>query len=350
MIGQDNLPKENKVKFTRGLLTAVLLLTAFASAQVFTISDVGIDLRPVGVNLSGQVAATGGCPTCGIFNVHALLWSEKAGLKDLGTLPGGTFSFAYGLNNLGDVVGLSDTPDGCCHATLWPHAGGVKDLGTLGGTLSIAFAINDVGMIAGQSDNAAGCCRAFLWTSKKGMRDLGLLKNGTAAMAFAIDPIGIIAGTAFTADTFPHAFLWSVWTGMVDSKVPYSMGSGTARDRLIGTSNCIPQCPHDARAFKWSSFYGLLDLGTLPGQSSSTAYGINYAQQIVGYSGDFYFGEPFQPFPFLYTAEKGMQNLNDLVNAPGWQLFSAVSINNNSQIVGTGTLNGDKHGFMLTKK
>jgi len=52
------------------------------SIEVFTVTDIGPNLKPVGISASGQVAATGKCPTCGPYE-HALLWSASAGLKDL---------------------------------------------------------------------------------------------------------------------------------------------------------------------------------------------------------------------------------------------------------------------------
>ena len=40
-----------------GLLAAVLLLTGFASAQIFSVTDLGPSVIPAGVNDRGQVAA-----------------------------------------------------------------------------------------------------------------------------------------------------------------------------------------------------------------------------------------------------------------------------------------------------
>src|SRR5215510_7691834 len=75
-------------------------------------------------------------------------------LIDLRTL-GGCCSFAYGVNDRGDVVGTSETVSGELHAFLW-RAGIMTDLGTLGGTFSRAFALNNRGQIVGESDTASG--------------------------------------------------------------------------------------------------------------------------------------------------------------------------------------------------
>jgi len=72
-------------------------------------------------------------------------------ITDLGTL-GGTRSWAYGINDKGQVVGgsyINDGPD--YHAFLYD--GTMHDLGTLGGSQSMALGINDNGQVVGWSDN-----------------------------------------------------------------------------------------------------------------------------------------------------------------------------------------------------
>src|SRR5258708_16729384 len=65
-------------------------------------------------------------------------------IKDLGTLPGGTRSFANGINNRGQVVGEATTvAGGNGHAFLFEN-GVMAALGTLpAGNLSPAIAINN---------------------------------------------------------------------------------------------------------------------------------------------------------------------------------------------------------------
>ncbi len=75
---------------------------------------------------------------------------------DLGTL-GGSRSGATGINDRGQVVGMSETASGAEHAVLWEQ-GTMTDLGTLGGNWSRAYGINDRGQVVGMSDG-----RAALW-------------------------------------------------------------------------------------------------------------------------------------------------------------------------------------------
>ena len=76
-------------------------------------------------------------------------------MRDLGTLPGGNYSRAFGINNDGLVVGTAESSAGT-RAFLWTSSGGMLDLNalipaSLGLVLSEAHVINDAGKIAALS-------------------------------------------------------------------------------------------------------------------------------------------------------------------------------------------------------
>jgi probable HAF family extracellular repeat protein len=104
---------------------------------------------------------------------HAFLY--RAGrLTDLGTLPGGTQSYAYAINNLGQAVGTSDSSTGGAQRAVLFDRGAVRDLNRLipsgtGWLLSEARDINDAGQIVG-SGIVGGQVRAFLLTPTKGRK------------------------------------------------------------------------------------------------------------------------------------------------------------------------------------
>src|SRR5215831_8437936 len=148
-------------------------------------------------------------------------------VRDLGTL-GGTYSFAGGINDRGDVEGLSSLPgDGVTHAFLWRN-GTMHDLGTLGGPNSWAgFRPSNAGHVAGMSESLdtdpldfcgygnSLACPPFVWHNGV-MTPLQLL-GGTSGEANGFNNRGQVVGAAENSDLdstcgFPHrqveAVIW----------------------------------------------------------------------------------------------------------------------------------------------
>jgi probable HAF family extracellular repeat protein len=102
------------------------------------------------------------------FNGHAFLWTSAAGTKDLGVLSGDAVSFAYSVNNRGQIVGQSCTA-GCGSSRAFLYQNGTMyDLNALLDPASAAYDlifandINDEGQIAGLAvDTGTGAIVAF---------------------------------------------------------------------------------------------------------------------------------------------------------------------------------------------
>jgi probable HAF family extracellular repeat protein len=117
---------------------------------------------PTDINDANQVV---GYAQVGSGENHAFLY-RAGNLTDLGTLPGGTQSYAYSINNLGQAVGASDSPAGSQRAVLFDR-GRLRDLnGVIASSrwlLTEARDINDSGQIVG-TGIFRGEVRAFLLT------------------------------------------------------------------------------------------------------------------------------------------------------------------------------------------
>ena len=126
-------------------------------------------------------------------------------MRDLGTLPNGTFSAAYGINKAGAVVGVSAFDKLNNHAVLWRN-GKITDLGTLPeGTGSFARAINSKNQIVGFG-RVDDDTHAFLYEDGK-MNDLGTLGKDPSN-ANSINEAGVIVGASAIKGGKRHAALW----------------------------------------------------------------------------------------------------------------------------------------------
>ncbi|MFO0963038.1 MAG: hypothetical protein U0625_09045 [Phycisphaerales bacterium] len=118
----------------------------------------GVTARAAAISDAGWIVGNGLLPDRS--TTHACLWTGTAAPLDLGTLPGGTNSFARGIAGT-TVVGVSDTASGVPHAVRWnlSAAGALvsmDDLGVVSGQPgSAAEAVDATGRIGGNSGDAA---------------------------------------------------------------------------------------------------------------------------------------------------------------------------------------------------
>jgi probable HAF family extracellular repeat protein len=95
--------------------------------------------------------------------LSAFLW-HKGRMRQLPKLAGSTFCSAQAVNNLSEIVGSCDLPNGTVHGVIW-RGGHVDDLGALGDddSPSTALDINLHRQVVGSSEVTEGKLRAFLW-------------------------------------------------------------------------------------------------------------------------------------------------------------------------------------------
>lgn len=171
-----------------------------------------IGCSPRAINDNGQFT---GDIVDGSNNSYAVLWSQNGQVTPLGTL-GGRYSQARGINSAGQVVGSSDAVEGQGgHAFVWSSVDGMKDLDP-DGWCSYAYSINNKGQVVGNYSDV-GDYGAFIWSPETGMKKLGVI-FGSYCWGIDINNNGRMIGTAQFPDgngVTVRSYVWESSTGAV---------------------------------------------------------------------------------------------------------------------------------------
>jgi probable HAF family extracellular repeat protein len=363
------LPK----KFAR-VLSAVLLLASLAAAQQYNLVDLGTlggnVATAYGINKFGD--ATGfSYSTGGGCYLQAFLYTDGAGMQDVGLLPGwGGCNYGVSINDNGQIAFNGDHHPGSGDYTAHrytPNVGAI-DLGTLpGDVVSYAARIDASGNVVGGSvtndppNYLFG--DPFYYSDGTGMVDLGNL--GGRGQANGINSAGVIVGYSRTPTTpvgdywnIGHAFVYRSDGGIVDLNTLtltkgwtlYNAASISKQGFIVGYGLHKTKKIDVLDAYRYNPVtHFITDLGTFPGGGISYAADINSKGWIVGTayldaSGAGNFRAAVWP-----KGKPGALNLNNLIpQDSGWTLAQATAINDAGQILAWGVdANGDTHAFRL---
>lgn len=280
--------------------------------------------------------------------------ADAGEMRDLGVLPGHTASYAYGINNAGQIVGTSrllPTPNDADERAVRFNPGGAPtDLGL--GDGSNAFEIGPGGeIVGGLTDGisylayvraANGAVTTFMLPSPYNgyseARAIAVGINGATYTAgysgsipgdsgFIRTPSGALLPVGHAAPAQPYSYAWDV------------NANGTVVGEGFNAAN-------QYHAFLWQDG-AATDLGTLPGYAASSALGVNDRGEVVGRV------EPPEGTPgttraFLYSRGV-MRDLNTLIpQNSGYLITEARAVNNSGAIAAFGfNPQGATRGFLL---
>jgi probable HAF family extracellular repeat protein len=347
-------------------------------STTYTLLDMGTLGRgsnsiPYWITESGEVVGvseTGQTDSSGNAIVHAFRYKPGGMMEDLGTL-GGNNSTAFGANEEGKIVGVSDVTGGATsHAVSW-HRDQITDLDTLVGSsgYSLAQLLNNRGQAVGYSQAADGTFHAVEWDHGT-ISDLGTLagpNSMTFSLANGVNDRGQVVGDAQQDTTtnpllgFPPFFptLWQDGMAMKLGGEPSYAFAGDAfninnRGQVVGRiAVAHPTEGAVAHAYIWD--HGKMrDLGIPMGDDNSEAHSLNNKGIVVGDSGVGYILSYSPDRALLWDSREAMPapvDLNTLIPVnSGYQLIVAFAVNDEGQIVvcAVQLSTGNVHAALLT--
>src|SRR5215472_13141093 len=194
------------------------IMTALPTLGGNNAQALGINNRGKAVGMAEQSTQDPNCIPPQVLDIQAVIWGPKTGeIQILPPLPGDTSAWGIGINDAGQVVGVSGdcvspnfnapratTPQ---HAVVWQN-GTVTNIGTLGGSYIFPWAINSRGQVTGQASPPGDTTlHSFLW--RKGiMTDLGEIPGDFGSLAFGLNDAGQVVGGSCDQNLNCRAFLW----------------------------------------------------------------------------------------------------------------------------------------------
>jgi probable HAF family extracellular repeat protein len=285
------------------------------------------------------------------YDASAFVWTPEEGKTDLAQLdPTQTLSFAFAINNIGQVAGYCAVPPHN-HIVLWSPENTVTELNP--NVAGQPRDINDAGQVVGLTEIAEYLGlqlyqlpdHAFLWSTENGMTYIPMPLGVHASLASGINNKGEIVGyTLKDNPTGVHitdrAFSYTANKGIKFLAAPAGATVSAAID-INDKGEIVGYYVKDnlQHAVLWAKNGKMVELGTLPGNSMSVAVEINDKGQVVGSS----FNSQTDSHAFLWTAKAGMI---DIGGPAGATQSKALAINADGQIAGISTIGGTWHGVV----
>lgn len=218
-------------------------------------------------------------------------------------LPGDDLGAAHGINDgISEVLIVGTSTQGEVKRPVsWrfnPSEGVVGDARLLetadSAAPGAAYGVNDLGAVVGQMEGASGMMVPVLWSPDSPTpRALSLTIDGveyTGGVARGINAGGIIVGEAVSAS----GSVAVIWDGADGNpwKLPALFEGASSAANFICDSDCVVGYSENAdgflRAMLWSSSDRnfMVDLGVLPGHEWSRGWGVDVSGDVVGESVD----------------------------------------------------------------
>lgn len=236
-------------------------------------------------------------------------------LTDLGAFFGGGATVAD-INNLGDVTGNANMPDGSTN--VFVYHGMTANVELFPDIIGIANCINDSGIVSSNENIVEGT--TLIWPS---------LYNTSKRMRISVSVPGPILKVNNNEATLYYYNPRSTSIPIPSALYPASCGDINDNDEVAGVFGSYPYHPFLAKRGQYT------DLSTLIGIGRSPIF-LNNNDEIVGSLAPFSFYDWGYRHYFRWSSTSGLVNLDQETGVS----FQAAALNDSGQIIGTIDING----------
>lgn len=322
--------------------------------SAYCVTDLGSlnneETRANDLNNSTEVVGTS---WVGTFIDHPFYWKNGA-LQDLGTVIGGSSTSANRISEYGVIVGTGKDVNGVDQAYYKFTASSWWRTIFHPGDSAVGWGVNDgiqmVGTYRVFNGPEAGR-HPYVFHPRFGIFDLGQVGGAGRGEAFIINNKPQVGGTSqalvgdcgTSGNNTPVIWEetsfgnWNVTILPTAGRCHAGIMAINESDVAVGfTQSLFPSPVVWRHGHSWIiQFLEAGDLGL------GAAMDVNESGQIVG----------FTDAATLWTNTGQRHNLNNLVDAPEWNLATATAINDQGEITGTGSLDGaGTRAYLLTPK
>ncbi len=263
-------------------------------------------------------------------SVTRIVGNWQVTITDLGLMPGGTFSTAWDINNIGEIVGIASDAGGVNRRVIWQNGVIVDTLPQPGSAVTRATQLNERRQLVGyalqnstiaygvfwnqgtavkiqplpgtaasgaaanglnaQGDVAGGGTggggttplyqHAGIWRNGLLYQDIGVIPGGNYSMAYDINDAGQVTGTGTAGGTGArqYAFVWSSGAFTVLPDLPGAFLQSVGRS--INTRGDVAGQSNGGEPVVWKN--GVVQALPLPVRLANTVYEINDSGDVVG--------------------------------------------------------------------
>lgn len=303
---------------------------------------------PASINDAGQIVGESQTPD-GVM--HSFLW-EGGKMTRLPEIKGDTSSSAQCMNNKGQVVGTSIRDGKTISAVLW-NQGSLVNLGVIGDdklNQGNVCAINDNGQIIvncshTQNDsmtamlNIGAQTHRVLLCTAAGVKEAQQLQGGII-VAIAIDSGGTVVGDIFDKAKGPLGCTWK--DGVTTDLGSFLPGGINTGGTIVGTVwSGDPKLPQTPIAALWKN--GAVTLLHSPNSTRSNGIAINDKEEVL-VAPDILSSQD----SLLWTSGHWIDLSDCQLHKGEWSAIHPRALNNLGQIVGYGMHHGKFAAFLMT--